>query len=541
MLQDHKTKRPSFLSGVGILTLSSLIVKVIGLFYRIPLLNYLGTEGMGYFNTAYELYALFCVISTAGLPVAMSVLIAAFEAEGNTRDAGRVFRVSLALFAGVGGVGTLLLWGLSAPFAALLGSPLSAACMRAISPTVFLICLSSAFRGYFQGRRSMLPTAISQVMEAAGKLFLGLAFAGLALSRGESLPVAAAYAVLGLTVGTALSVVYLLCHKALTDRRAPLPAVSGDGEARPILKPLLATAIPVTVSAGLISLTKCIDLALILRRLQAVGYTASEATALYGCYSTLAVPVFNILPSLTTSVALSATPALSAALQEGKEGIPALKRTAASALGVTLILAFPAALGIAVFAEDILTLLFRGQPAAVAQAAPWLSCLGLSVPAACLTTVTGAMLQAAGKAHKPIISMLLGVGAKTITAYILLGRDGWGMAGAPLSSLLCDTVIVVCNLIFIARYAPAMLPTLRGGLSTVALPAGLAVGAVTLTKLLRSLLGWQTVTPLHTVASVACVACLYGAGLLISLLLGKQLPIDKKKELHHESADQRTA
>ena len=95
MLHNPKTKRPSFLSGVGILTLSSLTVKVIGLFYRIPLLNYLGTEGMGYFNTAYELYALFCVISTAGLPVAMSVLIAAFEAEGNTRDAGRVFRVSL--------------------------------------------------------------------------------------------------------------------------------------------------------------------------------------------------------------------------------------------------------------------------------------------------------------------------------------------------------------------------------------------------------------------------------------------------------------
>ena len=519
---NQTAKRPSFLSGVGILTLSSLVVKVIGLFYRIPLLNYLGTEGMGYFNTAYELYALFCVISTAGLPVAMSVLIAAFEAEGNRRDAGRVFRVSLALFAGVGALGTLLLWGLSEPFAALLGSPLSAACMRAISPTVFLICLSSAFRGSFQGRRSMLPTAISQVMEAAGKLFLGLAFAGFALSRGESLPVAAAYAVLGLTVGTALSVVYLLCHKTLTDRREPLPATPAEGQNRPILKPLLATAIPVTVSAGVISLTKCIDLALILRRLQAVGYTAAEATALYGCYSTLAVPVFNVLPSLTTSVALSATPALSAALKQGKEGTPALQRTASSALGVTLILAFPAALGIAVFAEDILSLLFRGQPEAVALASPWLSCLGLSVPAACLTTVTGAMLQAAGKAHKPIISMLVGVSAKTVTAYLLLGRDGWGMAGAPISSLLCDTVIMACNLGFIAKYAPEMLPPLRKGLPLAALPAGMAVAAVTLTKLLRSLLGWETVTPLHTVCTVACVACLYGAGMLAALRFGRR-------------------
>ena len=130
------TKRPSFLSGVGILTLSSLTVKVMGLFYRIPLLGRLGTEGMGYFNTAYELYALFCVISTAGLPVAMSVLISALEAEGRASESRRVFRVSLLLFACIGCVGTLLLWGLSAPFAALLGSPLSAACMRAIAPTV---------------------------------------------------------------------------------------------------------------------------------------------------------------------------------------------------------------------------------------------------------------------------------------------------------------------------------------------------------------------------------------------------------------------
>ena len=91
-------KRPSFLSGAGILTLSALTVKVIGLLYRIPLLNLLGTEGMGYFNTAYELYALFCVIPTAGLPVAMSVLISALEAEGRVTEGRRVFRVSLGLF-----------------------------------------------------------------------------------------------------------------------------------------------------------------------------------------------------------------------------------------------------------------------------------------------------------------------------------------------------------------------------------------------------------------------------------------------------------
>ena len=541
MGHDRTTKRPSFLSGVGILTLSSLTVKVIGLFYRIPLLNLLGTEGMGYFNTAYELYALFCVISTAGLPVAMSVLIAALEAEGRVSEGRRVFRVSLTLFALVGGAGTLLLWGLASPFADLLGSPPAAACMRAISPTVFFICLSSAFRGYFQGRRQMLPTALSQVMEAAGKLFLGLAFAGVAIERGETLPTVAAYAVMGLTVGTALSVVYLLCHKELTRRREILPASVGSEPPAPVIKPLLATAIPVTLSAGLISLTKCVDLALILRRLQAVGYTPSEATSLYGCYSTLAVPVFNILPSLTTSVALAATPALSAALKKGKEGIPELQKTATSALGLTLTLAFPAALGLSVFAEDILSLLFAGQPEAVAQAAPWLSCLGLSVPAACLITVTGAMLQAAGKAQKPIVSMLCGVAVKIIVAYILLGREGWGMAGAPVSSVCCDTVILLCNLLFIGKYTPHMLPSARKCLSVAGVPAAVAISAIAAAKLLRSLGGWQSVTPLHTAATVVSAACLYGAGMLTALLLGKQLHSHKNKETSHEQADQRTA
>ena len=510
------SKRPSFLSGVSILTLSALTVKVIGLLYRIPMLNLLGTEGMGYFNTAYELYALFCVISTAGLPVAMSVLISSLETEGRRGEAGRVYRVSLLLFAGIGVAGTALLRGLSAPFAVLLGNPLSAVCMRAISPTVFLICLSSAFRGYFQGRRNMLPTALSQVIEAGGKLFLGLAFAAYARGTGADLPTVASYAVMGLTVGTALSVLYLLIHKRVSDRREPAELLPADQNA-PILRPLLATAIPVTMSAGVISLTKCIDLGLILRRLQAVGYTAAEANALYGCYSTLAVPVFNILPSLTTSVALSAVPALSAALQKGKEGEGELRKTATSALGLTMAVAIPASLGVAVFAEDILALLFSGQPEAVAQAAPWLSCLGLSIPAACMVTVTGAMLQAAGKADRPIISMLLGVGCKTLLAYILLGLDGWGMAGAPVSSLVCDTVIVAVNLYFITRHAPAMLPTLREGMALLGFPTLLSAVAVAVTRLLRGWLGWSDPNPLHTLGTVACVACLYGAGALVGI------------------------
>ncbi len=532
------SRRPSFLSGVSLLALSTVLVKIIGLFYRIPLLHHLGTEGMGYFNTAYELYALFCVMATAGIPVAMSVLISRFEAGGERENAGRVYRISLLLLLGLGVGGAVLLWGLSRPLAALLGNPLAAAGMRAISPTLLFICLSSAFRGYFQGRRNMLPTALSQVIEAGGKLFMGLAFAAWAKGKGMSLPTVAAYAILGLTLGTAVSLLYLAIHKRIWEAHEAKAVSSTSGNpSAPVLRPLLATAIPVTFSAAVMSLTKCVDLALILHRLQETGYSLTAANELYGCYSTLAVPVFNMIPSLTTSVALSAAPALSAALHKGKEGERELRRTATSALGLTLLVAIPGGMGLAVFAEDILSLLFGGQPEAVALASPWLSCLGLSIPAACLVSVTGAMLQAAGKANRPIISMLAGVGCKTVLAYALLGNPQWGMLGAPVSSLLCDTVIVALNLGFVARHAPAMLPTRSEAFFLPAIPILWGSVAVGVVLRMRRSLGWQTVTPLHTLGTIACVACLYGAGMLLCLLLRNMY---KKKDISHEQADQRT-
>ena len=515
-------KSRGFASGVSILAVSALLVKVIGLCYRIPLLGYLGTEGMGYFNTAYELYALFCVISTAGLPVAMSVLISGSLSDGRGGAVKRIFCVSLLAFVCIGAVGSVLLFGLAEPLAAFLKNDEAAACIRMISPTVFFICLSSAYRGYFQGRRDMTPTAVSQVIEAAGKLFLGLLFASVAVARGAALPMVAASAALGLTVGTAVSVLYLWTRKLISDHRHPLLPREGEERERGVLSRLLYTAVPITLSAGVISLTKCIDLALILRRLQTAGMSTAEANSLYGCYSTLAVPVFNMLPSLATSVALSAVPALAAALGRGKDGEGEVARVSLDALRMSLYVSIPAALGLAVFSGDILGLLFGSQPDAVAMASPWLSCLALSVPASCLITVTGAMLQAAGRADRPVISMLLGAGAKTALAYVLIGIPSVGLMGAPISTLLCDTVIVISNLVFLARHAPTMLPNVRQSVGLLLLPTAAATLAVGAVYIARRTFGWGEISPIRSVGVVVMVACLYGAIMLPRLIIEKQ-------------------
>lgn len=510
-----------FLGGVSVLTVSVLLVKVIGLLYRIPMLTYLGTEGMGYFNTAYELYALFCVIATAGLPVAMSVLISASEADPHGGgEARRIFRVALGAFVVIGSSGMLLLYGFSDGLAALFKNQSAAAGMRMIAPTVLLICLSSAFRGYFQGKRSMTPTAVSQVIEALGKLLLGLTFAALARRRGCDLPTTAAYAVLGLTVGTGISVVYLWIHKIILDRREPaFTQLPRDRSAdMDTLGRLLMTAIPVTFGAAVMSVTKVVDLALILRRLQAVGMDEAAANALYGCYSTLVLPLFHMLPTLTTSVSLPTVPALSAALgRKTPEGLANAQRITLSALRMTLIIAIPAALGLSVFAEDVLTLLFGSQPEAVRMATPWLACVALSVPMSCLITVSGALLQGSGYAARPVVSLLCGTAVKCALAYVLLGLPEVGMLGAPISTLVCDSVIVVINFCFIIRLVPGLLPPIKDFLKLIALPMGAGGGAVILVSLLRGWLGWREITPLHTIGTVVTVMCLYGAAVILTV------------------------
>ena len=299
-------KRPSFLSGVFLLSLSAMLVKVTGLVTKIPLLRLLGAEGMGYYNTAYEVYAFLFVLSTAGLPVALSVLVSEERGDGE-----RVLRVAWRLFLLLGTAGTAFLWFGAGRLAAWMGNAGAEASMRAVAPAVLFICLSAAVRGYCQGLRDMRPTAVSQLWEALGKLLFGLLFALLARRAGLPLPQIAAAGVLGLSAGTLLSLLYLLaCLRAHIARERHESQEKGRISGQPkrpaqrILRRLVGIALPITLSSGVLTLTRLLDMVLILRRLQSCGYTEAAANALYGAYSTMAVPLYALLPAMVVLVLL---------------------------------------------------------------------------------------------------------------------------------------------------------------------------------------------------------------------------------------------
>ena len=445
------TTKKVFFSGVLLLTVSTILVKVVGLLYKIPMLSYLGSEGMGYFHSAYEIYAVFCIIATAGLPVALSVLISTALAEGKEKEAEHIWQVSLTLFILIGFLGSLMMWGLARPICRWIKSEDALRCIISIAPTLFFVCVSSAIRGYFQGHQKMLPTAISQLLEALGKLVFGLLFAHFALRRGASVPALAAAAGWGVTVGTVLSTLYLAFErvrfrKKMINKNSTLES----GRPRAVEKKLLRIALPITLGSFLISLTKVVDMSMILRRLQAIGYTSAQANEAYGSYTTLAISVFALFPTLLNSIALPLVPILSSAIASGDR--VSEEKMIELSYRINALIAIPASIGITLFAKPILLLLFGGQIEAVKTAAPLLSILGISIFLSCMITATNSVLHAYREVKKPIYSTLAGLLTKVITAYLLIGIPAIGLWGAPISSFFCNAVIVMMNVHFVSKF-----------------------------------------------------------------------------------------
>lgn len=452
MRMEAKTEKKTFLSGVLLLSVSTILVKIVGLIYKIPMLSYLGAEGMGYFNSAYEIYALFCVIATAGLPVALSVLISAELAKGNETRVAQLFRAALFAFVVIGLFGTAFMAAFSSLFCRMIQSENARLCILSISPTVFLICISSALRGFFQGYGSMLQTAISQLIEAVGKLGFGLFLAQAALKAGKETHEVAAAAGVGLTLGTLASLLYLLIEKNRFRTKIPQNTAKNTDNTlkmRSVWRSLAKLAVPITLGASAVNLTKLIDMTMILRRLQSIGYSEILANQAYGSYTTLALSVYGLLPTLVNSIALPLVPLLSAAIASGnRERQSDLVRTS---YRLTAMFAIPSALGLAVYAKPILSLLFAREPESVAFAAPLLSMLGVSVFLSCMITATNSVLHAYRSVNLPILSLLAGSVVKVIVAYILIGNPRVGILGAPISSLACNAVVVLLNLIFAER------------------------------------------------------------------------------------------
>ena len=411
-------RKQNFMEGAAVLTLAVAATKVIGAVYKIPLGNLLDKDGMAHFYVAYNIYSLLLIVSTAGLPLALSRLVSRAEAMGRVNQRKRIFRVTAGVFFLLGAVccGVMLLF--AGPLAELLNDGQAAPAIRVLAPAVLCVCMLSAIRGYTQGRGDMRPTAVSQIIESTGKQLVGLAVWLLRSHGGQ--------------------------------KGADIP-----DSRREILRQVLEIGIPVTLGSVGMSLITLLDQALVLGTLQSsLGLSEAAATSLYGEY-TFGMTLFALPASFMYPLSISLVPSIGAAMAAGREAAAA--KNAASALKLAMVLALPVGVGMSVLAGPILHLLYPAVPQTAEAAAFHLRILGLASVFVCLMIATAGILQAYGKERIPVVTLLIGGGVKIAANYLLVTDPAISIHGAPIGTLLCYAIIAGLNLAAIAGTIPGRL------------------------------------------------------------------------------------
>ncbi len=277
-------RQNTFFGGAAILAVGILVVKLIGMFYKIPLLNIIGEQGSADFNNAYNIYAVLLTISTAGLPVAVSKLVSEANALGRQNQVRRPFRLALALFLILGVLSFLIMFFFPNQLAGLMNDSMAAPGIRALAPAVICVGCLSAFRGYAQGHGNMTPTAVSQIIEALCKLTVGLGLAFWLVSHGADASQAAAGAITGVTVGTIVALAYMLMNFLISRSQEPQLCDDRPEESSVIVKHLLMIAIPITISSSMVGIVTVIDTSLVQGQLQRALLENQDTWALYQGY-----------------------------------------------------------------------------------------------------------------------------------------------------------------------------------------------------------------------------------------------------------------
>lgn len=446
----QSSQKSTFFGGAAILAASIIVVKVIGALYKIPLGRILGDVGFGHFNNAYAVFNLLVMVSTAGLPVAMSKTISEANAMNRHNQVSRIFRVCMVTFLVLGLVTTGVMFFFAQPLANLQGDSMAAPAIKAMALTALLLCAVSAYRGYAQGHSDMVPTAVSQVIEAATKLVVGLILAWYLLYLGFGSEVAAAGAIFGVTVSSLASLLYLMIRHHRRNR--PAQRLSDDRPQAPssILRSLLVIAVPITLSSSVVPITTYIDTIQVQNLLQnALGYSEEMAVSLYGSYQK-AVAIYNLPSSFMVSLTACIVPAVSAALAlKDKTGAGKITE---SALRVGSLLAIPAGVGLAVLSGPIIQLLFPETNQEVG--ASCMLILGVASIFVCIMLLCNAILQANDRAGLPIWFVVIGSVLKLIVNFCLVQSPVFGIKGAPVGTLVCFFLVALMELAAIKKVTP---------------------------------------------------------------------------------------
>lgn len=429
-------KQGGLLSGILALSVAGILVKVCGFFYKVPLNALLGDE-MANVNAAYAVYSVLYTLSTAGIPSGIAVLSA--EAAVRKEGKGGILRPARSMLAWVGGIGSILLLLFAYPISLWNSGGDTYYALLAIAPGLFFVCISSVYRGGFQGEGRMAPIAVSELLEALGKMGLGLLLAHLAIGPlGLSPRLSAALSVFGITAGLGGGVLFL----SLRGRR-----MLREGGSPVSRRMLLKLSLPIMLSSLMLNLTSLVDSQCMRPLLTGFYGDAARAKAVYSDYSTGALTLFNLPTVLIYPITCAAIPLISGAI--ARKGRGRGERHIEAAFRMAALVSLPAAVILGILGSPILELLFRGDGDMAENAGPLLALLAPSVFVSALFSVSCAVLQACRLQQKPVASVFFGLLVKVAFSFLLIPRIG--PLGAPLGTLLFFLTVTVGNFYWILK------------------------------------------------------------------------------------------
>ena len=444
--------KKTFLRGAAILGIAGLLVQVMGAIFRIPLGNIIGDEGMGYYQTAYPIYVFLLVFSTNGAPAAISKMTSERVALGEYSEAYRVFKLSFVLMFIIGIFASSVFFFGAESIVKILKNPGAYYAMVSIAPALLFVPIMAVFRGYFQGLQQMEPTAVSQLVEQAVRVAIGLTLAVVFIPKG--LEYAAAGATIGTSVGPIAGVIilfiiyYIKKEKLLKDINENMGVVRES--AGKIIGTLAAIAVPITIGVSILPIMNIVDVAIVMRRLQDTGYNLNEANALYGQLTGMAGPVINIPMALALSIALSMVPAIAAA--NSVKDTEFLNSNIKLGLRTAMIIGVPCTFGIMALAKPIMLLLYPMQAESASNAAPSLFILAIGIIFLAIAQTMAGILQGLGKPYVAVITLGMGVVAKCIATYLLTGVPSLNVQGAAIGSTVAYGVVGILNFMAVKKY-----------------------------------------------------------------------------------------
>lgn len=479
--------------GSFILGITMLITKALGMIYKIPLTNVLGGTGMGYYSSAYTIFMPLYAIAASGIPSAMSMIVAenyAFERYKNIR---RIKHVSLIGFSFISLMASLFMILLSYPISKYIsGDSKSYLCVIAIAPSILVGSIMSVYRGYYEGLRNMLPTAVSEIIESILRVILGLGGAYLAIYLAETeftkygtvfgqiidsseevlnaaIPYISAFSLFGVTLSTLVAAIYCAIRSRILGDGITKQMISSDivtDRMRTIFKSILSLSFPIAVSSVITTVISMIDLATIpplIKRLLESGKNSDLFKIIgsqidkndipnfaYGSFVGLALTIFGLVPSLTSIFGKSSFANVAACYS--KKDMPSLTKNVNAAIFSTNFIAIPCALGLMILSEPILSLFFHSRPLEVSISVKPLMYLCIGIIFISITVTMFSLLQAAGNVKAPLKILFGGLIIKLILNIALISISQLNLSGAAISTSVSYMFIGICAVHSFTKY-----------------------------------------------------------------------------------------